>query len=137
MDLPPGQDVPAGYSICPDTTVANPAIHEGERHCDLNSITNTRAQAFTPGFACKHQQPVPDCDSTTMLWLSGPVSDCNDRIVCYGGKRVQVPVYDHADPNQLWEGSTALVDRVGGTNVRVHIYRTSDTKAMANDPLCN
>lgn len=78
----------------------------------------------------------PSCDSTTQLWISVPVRDCNGRIVCYGGNQVRVPLYDHADPNSLWEGSTAPVDRVGGPGVNVHIYRVNDP-AIATDALCH
>jgi hypothetical protein len=135
-DITQGQTPPAGYSVCPDASKPALAIHEGERGCGLNSVTNTRTKAFTPGFACLKRQPAASCDSTTQLWLSGPVGDCDDRIVCYGGNQVQVPLYDHADSNKLWEASTKLVDQVGGPGVTVHIYSVGDP-AIAADPLCH
>src|SRR5262249_52427914 len=140
ISIKKGETPPPGYSVCPDATlIKRPdfALREGERGCTLNSITATQTLAFTPGFACRNKVPVPACDSTTMLWLSSPVKGGGDRVVCYGGGQVQVPVYDHADPNKLWEGSTALVDLVGGTGATVHIYHPYETAAIAKDPMCH
>lgn len=137
--LAPGESPPAGYSICPDATRINApaaAIHEGERGCGLIRVTNTRTTAYTPGFMCKRGVPVDACNSETQLWLSGPVGDCNDRVICYDHHQVRVPLYDHADSNARWEGSTALVDQVGGPGATVHIYGVG-APAIASDPLCH
>lgn len=139
MALTPGQTPPTGYYVCPDVTKvpAGTARHEGERGCGLFKTTNVRNTAFTPGFACRRGVPVDACNSEDQYWLSIPVGDCKDRVVCYGGgHQVRVPVYDHADGHALWEGSTALVDLVGGTGATVHIYGVGD-KAIASDPMCN